>query len=182
MEACSCRIRHAAFSTTCTCWSMATSIFLTCRTMKMNAEYTFYYKNHFLVLPGGPGGRTLEIYRFLKQIPTGSRQYLRSISWFLSNVNHYYLSTDGITRQQWLSTVEFLAREIKLSEFNLTIDISRDLYILELNGIYQSRREPMEDAKKWNIGAFLAESLARCGPLKNLFFHVCWPRAPEGEG
>jgi hypothetical protein len=92
------------------------------------------------------------------------------------------LPTNGITHQQWLSTVEFLAGEIKLSEFNLTIDISRELYLPELNGIYQSRREPPEDAKEWGIGAFLAESLARCGPLKNLFFHVCWPWAPEGDG
>lgn len=85
-EACSCWPKHAAFSTTCTCWRMPLSLFLICRKMKQDAEFVFYSKNHFLLLPKRwTNSKKLEIYNFLTLLPKNGRRYLQSVSWNLSD-------------------------------------------------------------------------------------------------
>ncbi len=67
---CSCWTRRAAFSTTCTCWRFPISFVLVNRKMKEHAEFVFYSKNHFSLLPRGWNkNKELEIWNFLTWIP-----------------------------------------------------------------------------------------------------------------
>jgi hypothetical protein len=80
-DICSCFLRHGAFSTTCTCWTMPTQFFLVDRKMKDDAELVFYSNNHFLILPRTKTEDTnLGIYDFLTHLPENGLRYLRSLS------------------------------------------------------------------------------------------------------
>lgn len=46
---CFCRLRHAAFSSTCRCWAPPTPLFLTCRTLCEDARFVFFSLNRFVV-------------------------------------------------------------------------------------------------------------------------------------
>ncbi len=46
---CFCRRRHAAFSAVCKCWAPPTSLFLVCRTLYREAQFTFFSGNRFIV-------------------------------------------------------------------------------------------------------------------------------------
>lgn len=46
---CFCRIRHAAFSFNCRCWSPPTDLFLVCRALYKDAQVVFFSANRFVV-------------------------------------------------------------------------------------------------------------------------------------
>ncbi|EAQ83070.1 predicted protein [Chaetomium globosum CBS 148.51] len=46
---CFCRVRHAAFSSTCKCWAPPTPLFLICRHLCEDARYVFFSANRFVV-------------------------------------------------------------------------------------------------------------------------------------
>jgi hypothetical protein len=46
---CFCRRRHAAFSFRCQCWAPPTPLFLVCRTLLQDAQFTFFSGNRFIV-------------------------------------------------------------------------------------------------------------------------------------
>jgi hypothetical protein len=46
---CFCRIRHAAFSSSCRCWAPPTPLFLICRTLLEDARFVFFSLNRFVV-------------------------------------------------------------------------------------------------------------------------------------
>jgi len=87
-QPCACWSGQAAFSTTCTCWKFPLSLFLVSCEMKEDAEFIFYSRNRFVLLPRyWNNSEHLEIYNFLRYIPTNGRRYLRTIRWTLSNVD-----------------------------------------------------------------------------------------------
>jgi hypothetical protein len=84
-QACSCWTRFAAFSSTCTCWQFPLSFFLINKKMKEQAEFLFYSKNHFFLLPMKSNqSEKLEIWNFLTWIPGDGRKYLHSLTWNLT--------------------------------------------------------------------------------------------------
>ena len=46
---CFCRVRHAAFSSTCRCWAPPTPLFLVCHTLAEDARFVFFSLNRFVV-------------------------------------------------------------------------------------------------------------------------------------
>jgi hypothetical protein len=83
-QICACWTKHAAFSSTCTCWRFPLSFFLVSKRVKDLAEPLFYSRNHFWVLPRGwNASRKLEIYNFLAWVGNG-RRHLRSLTWEMS--------------------------------------------------------------------------------------------------
>ncbi|KAG7289946.1 hypothetical protein NEMBOFW57_006323 [Staphylotrichum longicolle] len=46
---CFCRRRHAAFSSACKCWAPPGPLFLVCRTLYQDAQFTFFSGNRFIV-------------------------------------------------------------------------------------------------------------------------------------
>ena len=49
LPGCFCRLRHAAFSSTCRCWAPPTSFFLVCRILCRDAQFVFFSGNRFIV-------------------------------------------------------------------------------------------------------------------------------------
>jgi len=90
LQLCVCWSGQAAFSTSCTCWKFPLSLFLVNHKMRKDAEFIFYSKNHFLLLPNSwNNSEHLEIYNFLRCLPTNGRRYLRSITWTLSHLQKW---------------------------------------------------------------------------------------------
>ncbi|KAK3308756.1 uncharacterized protein B0T15DRAFT_483349 [Chaetomium strumarium] len=46
---CFCRLRHAAFSSACRCWTPPTPLFLVCRALSEDAKFVFFSRNRFVV-------------------------------------------------------------------------------------------------------------------------------------
>ena len=46
---CFCRLRHAAFSSTCRCWAPPTPLFLICHTLAQDAKFVFFSANRFVI-------------------------------------------------------------------------------------------------------------------------------------
>ncbi len=125
---CFCRRRHAAFSTTCTCWvPPGPALFLVCQALCQDARLVFFSTNHFVVhdlhmFPpywyGSARGdypyERLAASQFLRQvIPTHCIAYLR----FLELVFPPYLpkawpQTSHPAMQDWRETVSWLRDEI----------------------------------------------------------------------
>lgn len=163
---------------------MPISIFLICRRLKEDAEYVFYSKNHFLLIPGNAAtGDTLDIYSFLAHIPKSARRHLRSLTWAIEATGDGYLRFGDPRYQEWLDVVGIFASEINLSQFSFTIDRSLELQA-DLNEVVPEESESFEaeqTVESLTSSGILADSLAQLGPFKNLFFHLTWPFIYNGK-
>jgi hypothetical protein len=174
-EICLCQARHAAFSTTCTCWRMPTAIFQVSQKMRNDAESIFYSLNHFHTPEDTWSCKVLPILQFLQRIPPRAVKYLQHVT----SMNPYRHADLDPGRYQWLEVLDILVREGNFPKFNLTLDLASQNRYAE----YDERMGDLPPEKVIDnvmmgyllSGKALAELIKERGRLKNFFFHVSWP-------
>ena len=182
---CLCRARHAAFSTTCTCWRMPTAIFQVSQKMRNDAESIFYSRNHFLTPEDDRSSKILGILLFLKQLPARAVKYIQhvtTVSPFLYANLHADYWWPYFARPQWSEVLDILVREGNFSKFNLTLDMAHQTQYDEYDE-YDERIGNLAPEKVIDkimggyllTGKTLAKLIEERGRLKNFFFHVGWP-------
>ncbi|KAH7306067.1 hypothetical protein BKA65DRAFT_559914 [Rhexocercosporidium sp. MPI-PUGE-AT-0058] len=199
LQMCQCWSRHAAFSSTCTCWRFPLSFFLVNKRMKDLSEAVFYGSNHFRILSSyWRNYKKLEIYNFLTWIPGNGRVYLRNLTWEMTwRSKEYwdgYLLQGDETHDQWLATLDLLVA-LPQGQLCLTIDANfsqSSIYLTNGGSEYSDSGEIdqpsvyiSEAEHSFNVAKMIAKDLARYGVrFKDLFFHFVWPKVGpwKGEG
>jgi hypothetical protein len=168
---CYCWTRQAAFSTTCTCWKVPIALFRVSSSFREDALSVFYNKNHFVVLPM-PREQSGEIgiLKFLKRMPMAARRYLRSVRWILPMVltpYDYQYKEFRILEfyQDWVEAMAFCARELKLEQLSLTVDMS-----FQISGPYTDILKAA--TWEWRIALCMSGVMALHKGWKNVFFHL----------
>jgi hypothetical protein len=178
---CLCRARHAAFSTTCTCWRMPTALFQVSQKMRNDAESIFYSRNHFLTPKDTSSNEVLPILLFLRKIPARTVKYLQHVT----SVNPFSFENMDSARGQWSEVLDTLVLKGNFSRFNLTLDLAYQTRHTR----YDERLETLPPEKVienvFGGGLLAAERLAELikerGRLKNLFFHLSGPLQREDQ-
>ncbi|KAH6621031.1 hypothetical protein B0J18DRAFT_368540 [Chaetomium sp. MPI-SDFR-AT-0129] len=136
---CFCRRRHAAFSLACKCWAPPSPLFLVCRILCEDAQFTFFSRNRFIIhdyktskiwaLPFFPEyenypGTRFAASQFLRDvIPTHCLAYLR----FLELVFPPYLAQtwprgdDHPVLQDWQATIDWLLDKVNAPALTLRL-------------------------------------------------------------
>lgn len=122
---CFCRVRHAAFSSTCRCWTAPTDLFLICRTLHEDAQVVFFSGNGFVLhdfQADPPWGAPLGEYpdgrfaasHFLKEIvPAGCLSQLRFLELVFPPYSHQgWPQDDHPALRDWSQTIEWLRPRI----------------------------------------------------------------------
>ena len=179
-EGCYCSRYHAAFSSKCHCWSPPSALFLVNRDMRKDATEIFYSKNYFVILPRGgyyePALATpdrVEASLFLARVPSYVVRYLRSVEIVFPAFEEDYLRSDEKGYQDWLNTIDYIAKHANLSELSLTIYMS-DIH----EGTLIPFRSGLNREQKLTILRMYGRTLrplARLRGLRDLFIHLTWP-------
>lgn len=131
---CFCRLRHAASSSRCLCWSPPSSLFLVCRTLRQDAELVFFSGNRFIVhdvdsgsparitAPSAPAVAATRCYpferfaasQFLREVvPTHCLAHLRVLEFVFPPYPHdHWPQLEDPAMQEWCSTVTWLRDKI----------------------------------------------------------------------
>lgn len=129
---CFCRIRHAAFSFNCRCWSPPTDLFLVCRALCKDAQATFFSGQRFAVCDYDPGlpweihsanypEKRFAVVEFLKTVvPVDSVRQIRSLDVFMSTYARDSWPWEGSrTLNEWKDTVQFMKENMNIEGLTL---------------------------------------------------------------
>lgn len=132
---CFCRLRHAAFSLNCQCWSPPTNLFLVCHTLYRDAQAVFFTGNRFVVhdfksetpwdtpdIPDYPSDR-LAISEFLREvIPLNCLELLRSLEITFPPYNQKQWPQEGCPALcDWAETVRFIKEKMNLEGLTIRL-------------------------------------------------------------
>ncbi|KAH6628347.1 hypothetical protein F5144DRAFT_491852 [Chaetomium tenue] len=131
---CFCRLRHAASSSRCVCWSPPSSLFLVCRTLRQDAELVFFSGNRFVVndvdshspsritAPSAQAVAATRCYpferfaasQFLREVvPTHCLAHLRFLEIVFPPYPHdHWPQPEDPAMKEWCSTVTWLRDKI----------------------------------------------------------------------
>ncbi|KAH8801066.1 hypothetical protein F5882DRAFT_514378 [Hyaloscypha sp. PMI_1271] len=176
---CICLTRFIGYSTTCTCWTMPSSLFWVSRRQREDAIKIFYSQNHFLILPSQSGQRS-EILPFFTRFAARGMKYLRFVTWLLPDIFH---PISGTRRAwEWELAVDICAQEGNLQLLSFAIDLSNHARRRRASGAHYHgliRNSFISIAQleeyEWNTGLFLVESIARYKSWKDVYVHLSWP-------
>lgn len=126
---CFCRRYHAAFSSSCYCWSPPASLFLICKQLREDAQEVFFARNRFIIVPSrgctSPAESTparLEISIFLRDvIPSQALPRLRSMEIVFPPFYDDYLRPHESAYQDWLQTIEYVSKLLNLPMLTLRV-------------------------------------------------------------
>lgn len=168
---CFCRVRHAAFSFNCRCWSPPTDLLLVCRAFCKDAQVVFFSGNRFLVHDSRTYNRTgnylfdrYPVVEFLRDVvPVDCVDQIRSLEISM----HTMHSHDSWPREgsrvlsEWKDTVQFMKEKMNMEGLNL------DLYLGDSRGPTAQRFEGM--------------TRAQVRELLQAYFRILAPLAGLGE-
>ena len=193
-----CPIRHAAFASKCSCWKMPKPIFEVSRTVREMAIRIFYSRNEFTVPAHAPsyafeneGSAHRVTLEFLEPLLPNALKHIRYLRFYFPRLGSNYLSPGETATSDWLSTVDFLARNTDLSRLSLVIDMSierySNYYAYRMPGqvaeheramrvAYQRVLEPGQVAEHeramWVAYQRVLEPMVRLSRLKNLYVYL----------
>lgn len=186
---CFCRLRHAAFSFNCQCWSPPTNIFLVCRTLHRDAQAVFFTGNRFVVhdyksktpyhtpgMPLYPSDR-LAISEFLREvIPANCLELLRSLEITFPPYSQQQWPQEGCPALcDWAETVRFIKEKMNLE--GLTIRLTMfDAPVREYSGA--RRYMTVSDAREvLQAHARILRPMSGLGDegLKRFYAHIALP-------
>ncbi|CAK7211623.1 hypothetical protein SCUCBS95973_001178 [Sporothrix curviconia] len=185
MDCCTCRRFHAASSTTCTCWTPPTALFLVSRRVHDLAMDVFYGRNRFLVMPRGcrmdganrraaglPRQSLLE--PFLARIPERAHSRIRFLGLVIPKFATAAVlpASDDKRTLAWTHTLRLIRQRLVVSQLQLSI---------YMGGLYHCRLPPdRKDAfatSEINMYRLvLGEELPSLHDLRDLFLFLQWPR------
>lgn len=179
-EGCYCARYHAAFSSKCHCWSLPSALFLVSRDMRKDAMEVFNSKNHFIIIPRGgcyePAQATPDRVQpslFLSHVPSYAVRYLRSVEIVFPPFEKDYLRVDENGYQDWLDTIDYIAKNAILSELSIAIymsDVHEGTAVPFRSGL--NREQKLTILKMyWRT----LRPLARLAGLRDLLIHLTWP-------
>jgi hypothetical protein len=178
---CLCRVRHAAFSTTCTCWRMPTAIFQVSQKVRNDAESVFYSRNHFLAPIDTSSSEVIPVLLFLQQIPARAIKYLQHVT----SVNPFLCANMNSARGQWSEFFDTLVLEGNFSGFNLTLGLGYQARDNNYYKIMETLPPGKAIEKVFGRSLLAAKQLAALikerGRLRNFFFHISNPLQREEQ-
>lgn len=132
---CFCRVRHAAFSFSCRCWSPPTDLFLVCRTLCEDARVIFFSGNRFVVHDYNPcapwseyglgpyPNERLAVSEFLTEIvPAACLAEIRSLEVTFPPYNHDAWPQDGCRAlSDWGEMVRVIKQKMNLDGLTLRL-------------------------------------------------------------
>lgn len=121
-EQCCCPWKRAAFSATCTCRRIPSSLLSTSREMQQDA-YEVLLSSNCISFSQGPG-KTL---KFLMTLPSFTLQYYRHIQFLWENSKHIAPWFEDGLDMEWRELIQYMKLNLNLSNLRVTID-SRDCY------------------------------------------------------
>ena len=140
LDSCSCAFYHAAFSSTCTCWRLPISLFLTSRVVRRIATAAFYSKNRFVPPPDQLDWRRIymktgkfhsPLTRFLERLPPAGLIHLRRIALIFPDLDPEAFLLDKRKTTEWLRAIEVLPN-LDLSRLTLALYIDSAPYMSDV--------------------------------------------------
>ncbi|KAI0187806.1 hypothetical protein F4808DRAFT_354860 [Astrocystis sublimbata] len=174
LDCCTCAFYHGAHSSSCTCWRLPLSIFLTSRQVYQCAREIFYQRNRFIILP--EGGRLSNLWtckaalpafaKLLQRLPPNTAPLFRSIGLAVllpelaqfSSVQHLLLT-------QWRSIIRLLSASCDVQKLRLALFIGESLS----HPISQPPYRALTDHPELR-------------DLQDFFVYIQWPIHASGEG
>lgn len=182
---CFCRVRHAAFSFNCRCWSPPTDLFLVCRALCKEAQATFFSGNRFIVHDYNPGlpwethsteypDKRFSVVEFLKTVvPADSVHQIRSLDVTMATYPSDAWPWEGSrTLNEWKDTVQYMRENMNLEGLTL------HLYLFDFSG-------PIDGMTKSHVREVLQSFFRILAPLAGLgdeglkAFDVCISLPPD---
>lgn len=199
---CFCRLRHAAFSFNCRCWSPPTYLFLVSRAFCKDAQVIFFSGNRFLVHDYSDdtprhtdGTRDLSSHRFAvveflrDVVPVDSIHQIRSLDVIMDTFSRDgWQGSRGLI--EWKDTVQYMKEKMNIEGLTLSLHLSdsrgRAAKIREVMTKPQVREllQPLfrilaplaglgeEGLKAFSVGFFLSSDVL--GP----WYLDIWPKGP----
>lgn len=198
---CFCRIRHAAFSFNCRCWSPPTDLFLVCRTLCKDAQVVFFSGNRFVVhdydscapwnaygLGSYPNER-LAVSEFLTEIvPVASLAELRSLEVAFPPYNHDAWPQNGChALSDWGETVRLIRQKMNLAGLTLRLTMHHAKELGEIGDLQDMTEQQAHEIRQ--AYTRILGPLAGLGEegLKGFYAYITLPEkwtlwAREGQG
>lgn len=128
LDFCSCN--HAAYSSTCICWKLPISIFLTSHAVYRIATAIFYSRNKFVFFPNNfpsrmPTSLASPLAQFIEALPRGALPHLRHITLRLFHCNLNEFAQNKETWFKVASAIDLLAREASVPKLTIILDMGR---------------------------------------------------------
>lgn len=132
---CFCRVRHAAFSSRCKCWTPPTSLFLICSTLYADAQVVFFSGNRFVVHDFNAKApwkvprrceyakKTFAASQFLRKVvPSHCLSQLRFLEFVFPPYDSYVWPQDGHPAlEEWADTIEWLRPQVHASALTVRL-------------------------------------------------------------
>ena len=130
-----CYVLYAAFASKCICWKLPKALFRVSRFVRESATRIFYSRNNFIVPTYKPSfsfrnesPAHLRSLQFLMSLPPNAWKHLRYIQWTFPRLCSNYLLSGETASLDWLSTNNFMVRNLDLPKLTLVIDMSEEHY------------------------------------------------------
>lgn len=180
LDFCSCN--HAAYSSTCICWKLPMSIFLTSHAVYRIATTFFYSRNKFVLFPDGieswcpyrmPTSSQSPLAQFIEALPRGALPHLRHITLRFPYCHLNEFAQNKKTGVKWGSAIDLLARKASLPKLTLILDINRG----SVHGDpVLSKAQQLEAYKR------MLQPLNQLRGIRNLFVFLRGERSSEFRG
>lgn len=176
----------------CGCYSFPSPYFLVSRGFGAAAMKVFYSKNRFVVLPWHPSplmplreARSSDegihrwdlsnFCRFFRCLPPGLTYALAHLVLVLPPMEPTYLSEGQRGWEQWLETIDLLAKDANLPGMTLEVHMADVKFLTDEE--QESRRYPNRPKERRMREAYrrILEPLTKLRGLKVLFIHIAWP-------
>ncbi|CAK7204219.1 hypothetical protein SEUCBS139899_006973 [Sporothrix eucalyptigena] len=186
LDFCSCHRFHGSYSSTCTCWTPPTALFLVSRRVREIATEVFYARNRFVVMPnnirldytehnlqhhaGHP--RVSPLYRFLDRVPFRAHTLIRylglAVPMYPTNMPVPHPDSPGA--KAWRHTLRLVSMHMNLSQLQLSIYVGNPCFA-DYWGNDPGDGEI--DAASYRL---VLGDLSVLKGLRDLFIYLSWPR------
>lgn len=180
---CLCQRYHAAYSSSCHCWSPPTSFFLVCRMLHEDAQAVFFKKNRFIITPAAgcfePAEETpsrLEASIFLRDvIPFSALCFLRFIEMVFPPFEGDYLRADEPAYQDWLDTIDHVKGGLCLPVLTFRIYAADRLLFPSPGCPYRTKMTKEQGLAIIRMYFRAVKPLSQWNELHRFFAHLAWP-------
>lgn len=181
LDCCTCSKFHAAYSTSCTCWTPPTSTFLVNRQVHDVAMAVFYGRNRFVVLPRGarldnfdrcsPGfPQQAPLAQFLRTIPRRAQKLIRFLGLVIPAFVPGSAAPGGDGQQAWKDTIDLVRQRLDVQQLQLSVYFGSVFFADPAGperGTYATYRLVLGD-------------LPLLRGLRDLFLYLQWPHPIRG--
>ena len=179
---CFCRRYHAAYSSTCHCWSPPTPLFSVCRSFQQDCQDIFFEKNRFIITPSKGCTRTanetptrLEISTLTKALPVNALGYIRYLEIVFPPFDEDYLRPHEPAYQDWLEIIDYVRDKLNLSALTLRVYMAD--YDVHGHHVTPFRRNMTKEQGKAVVAMYFRAltPLSKLNQVSRLFLHLAWP-------